>query len=209
MGMTQIPPPPPESPPPPPQVPIGYGYGFDGGKPRTNGLAIASLVLGILGCIPFLSGLLAILFGIMGIRKTRDSLIGGKGLAIAGLILGIISVVGWTGAGAMLGYGYSESKPAGIVAKQFLQNVSAGNINGAMANSSGFTPAQLQTQSGQMAAYGALQSVSLSSFNMSAVNWQTTMSLGGTTTFANGVKSCTFNLVKVNGTYKVTAYWVQ
>jgi hypothetical protein len=198
-----------QSPPPPPPVPVGYGYGFDGPKRRTSGMAIASLVLGIVGCIPFISGLLAIIFGILGIRRTRDPYVGGKGMAIAGLVLGIVSIIGWTGMGSVLGFAYLESKPAGVVAKQFLQDLSAGNINGAMADSSGFTAAQLQSQNVQLAAYGALQSVSLSSFNMSSVNGQTTMSLGGTAIFASGTKTCTFNLLKINGTYKVTSYWVQ
>ena len=54
-----------------------------------------------------------------------------------------------------------------------------------------------------------MQSVSLSSFNISNVNGQTTMRLGGTAIFTNGGKSCSFELVKTGGAYKVTSYWVQ
>lgn len=194
---------------PPPLAPLQVGYGYADAPRRTNGPAIASLVLGILGCVPFLTGLLAILLGIFGIRKTRDPSVGGKGLAIAGVILGIVSVLGWSGFGALLGYGYQESKPAGVVAKQFLHDVSAGNINAAMASSAGFTAAQLRTQNGQMIPFGALQSVSMSSFNISTFNGHTVMHLGGTAAFANGSKTCTFSLVKIGGTYKVKSYWVQ
>jgi hypothetical protein len=194
-------------PPMPPQSQMDYGYGVP--QRRSNGPAIASLVLGIVGCIPLVTGLLAIFFGFAGIRKSRDPAVGGKGMAIAGLVLGMVSVLGWVGFGGMLGYAYVESKPARIIAKQFLTDVSAGNINATMANSTGFTADQLQTQSGQMASFGALQSVSISSFNLSTFNGQTTMNLGGTAAFANGVKSCTFTLAKSDGVYKVTAYWVK
>jgi hypothetical protein len=194
-------------PPPPPQFPVNYGHAD--GRRRTNGPAIASLILGVLGCVPFITGLLAILLGIIGIRKTRDPLVGGKGLAIAGLILGMVSVLGWGGFAGVLGYGYLESKPAAVVAKQFLQDVSTGNINAAMAESTGFTAAQLQAQYAQRIPFGALQSVGISSFNFSSFNGQTVMHLGGTATFANGEKACTFDLVKTGGTYKVTGFRVQ
>lgn len=53
---------------------------------RTSGLAIASLITGILGI-----SLLAIIFaGIALNQMGRDPYLSGKGLAIAGLILGII-----------------------------------------------------------------------------------------------------------------------
>jgi prepilin-type processing-associated H-X9-DG protein/predicted Zn finger-like uncharacterized protein len=62
------------------------------GPPKPSGLAIASLVLGLFICLPIAS-LLAIIFGIVALSKTRDPRIGGKGLAIAGLVLGIIGLV--------------------------------------------------------------------------------------------------------------------
>ena len=58
------------------------------------GLAIASLVLGIVGFV-FGGGLLALIFGAVQLSKIRKqpNIYGGKGMAITGLILGIISVV--------------------------------------------------------------------------------------------------------------------
>lgn len=59
---------------------------------KTSGLAIASLVLGILGfvCIPVIPSLLALIFGIISLKNIGKSAgtLGGKGLAIAGTILG-------------------------------------------------------------------------------------------------------------------------
>jgi len=195
--------------PPPPLPPNAIDYGYGSAPRRTNGAAVASLVLGIVGCVPLLTGLLAILFGFIGIRKSRDPYLGGKGLAVAGLILGIVSVLGWSVFGLVLGYGYTESKPAGIVARQFLQDVTAGNINAALTNSTGISAAQLQTQNTQLAAFGTLQSVSLSSFNISTLNGQTTMTVSGTAALSNGPRTCTFTLIKIGGVYKVNSYSVQ
>jgi hypothetical protein len=121
LGSTMPPPPPPgygtmpprppgyTAPPPPP----GYGAsppasattppawaGYPGGVPApaqqtTNGLAIASLVLGIIWIFG-LGSILAVIFGFVGRKQIRQS--GGRqsgdGLAIAGIVLGLIGVVG-------------------------------------------------------------------------------------------------------------------
>lgn len=60
-----------------------------------NGSAIASLVLGIVGIfgvILFPLGILAIIFGLLGLKKAKQ-LHTGNGMAIAGLILGCIPIV--------------------------------------------------------------------------------------------------------------------
>jgi prepilin-type processing-associated H-X9-DG protein len=63
--------------------------------PRTAGLAIASLVLGILSvtCLSVLAGIPALILGIMAILKIgkTPATLSGKGLAIAGTIMGGVS----------------------------------------------------------------------------------------------------------------------
>lgn len=75
----------------------GYGYDEPPPPPKTNGLAIAALVLGIIGLllcwIPFLGlglGVVAIILGLLGLRRRPA----GKGMSIAGLVLGALAVVG-------------------------------------------------------------------------------------------------------------------
>ncbi|HZA34266.1 MAG TPA: DUF4190 domain-containing protein [Vicinamibacterales bacterium] len=110
------PPPPPQSPPPPPPqsppsgpppgptpppAPPAYGqqaggYGYQS-TPKTNGLAIASMVLGIVGVIPYcfaVCSILALVFGYIARRQIDESggTQGGRGMAIAGIILGWIGV---------------------------------------------------------------------------------------------------------------------
>src|SRR5262245_10297827 len=61
---------------------------------QSNGMAIASLVVGVISfCLPVIGSGLAILFGILGLRKTRAPAVGGKGRAIAGICLGAASIV--------------------------------------------------------------------------------------------------------------------
>jgi hypothetical protein len=63
--------------------------------PRTNGFAIASLVLGIVW-IYGIGAVLALIFGLVA-RNQIDKSEGaqrGKGLALAGIILGIVGIVG-------------------------------------------------------------------------------------------------------------------
>ena len=75
--------------------PAGEGEG-------TNGLAIASLIFGIAGIVLFfvpeiavvvaalIASILAIIFGFIGLGKSK-----GKGFAIAGLALGFIGIAIW------------------------------------------------------------------------------------------------------------------
>ncbi|QEH31541.1 hypothetical protein OJF2_00060 [Aquisphaera giovannonii] len=69
-------------------APVGYGY-----PPRTSGLAIASLVLGIL-VLCGIGSLLATIFGAVSLNQISRSrgAIAGRGMAIAGLVLGIIGL---------------------------------------------------------------------------------------------------------------------
>lgn len=62
-------------------------------KQESKGLSIASMVLGIISvvlfCYAYISipcAILAIIFGIIGMKK------GGKGMGIAGFVLGIIAI---------------------------------------------------------------------------------------------------------------------
>lgn len=59
--------------------------------PQTNGLAVASMVLGILWLF-WLGSLLAIIFGHLALRQidSTQGTQGGRGLAIAGLVLGYV-----------------------------------------------------------------------------------------------------------------------
>ena len=85
----------PAVPPPPQYPPAPYGYG-PYGPPRvgTNGLPVASLVLGIVW-IYWIGSILALIFGYVARQQIRERNEAGDGLAIAGIVLG------WVGVGVL------------------------------------------------------------------------------------------------------------
>jgi hypothetical protein len=68
--------------------PYGYGVNAYGPPPGTNGMAIASLILGICGffCVTPLIGLGLGIGALVQTSKTRQA---GRGMAIAGIILSL------------------------------------------------------------------------------------------------------------------------
>lgn len=96
------PPPPPALPSAPPTPPAGYQqpylpYGPPPPQTRTNGFAIASMVLGIVW-IYWIGSILALVFGYVAKNQidTSGGMQTGRGMAIAGIVLG------WVGVGILL-----------------------------------------------------------------------------------------------------------
>ena len=76
------------------------GYPQQGAPGQSSGLAIASLILGIIGVLTFwlfglggIPALLAIVLGIIAITKASKGRAGGKGMAITGVILGVLALI--------------------------------------------------------------------------------------------------------------------
>ena len=81
---------------PPPGVVPPYGQPYGYGHPyalqrRTNGLAIASMVLGILW-LYWIGSILALVFGYIARKQVRERGEAGGGTAIAGIVLGWVGV---------------------------------------------------------------------------------------------------------------------
>lgn len=102
----------PMAPPAPQQAPMpppAYGYAPPAAgapaRPRTSGMAVASLVCGIIAlCLSWIlfvnfaaavAGVLALVFGLVanGQVKNGAGAVGGKGLAVAGIVLGVVALV--------------------------------------------------------------------------------------------------------------------
>lgn len=91
-GSTAMTPGAPTAQPPGPQSYQGYSAYPPYPMPRpTNGLAIASLVLGIIW-VYWVGSILALIFGYVARRQIRERGEGGDGLAIAGIVLGWVGV---------------------------------------------------------------------------------------------------------------------
>ncbi len=93
---------PPQPQPPPGYAPQPYGaygpyqpppYGYGPPPPRTNGMAVASLVLGIVW-VYWVGSILAVVFGFVARSQIKASggAQTGDGMAIAGIVLGFIGV---------------------------------------------------------------------------------------------------------------------
>ncbi len=78
-----------------PPAPYGHPYPPPGAYPYayrpTNGMAVASLVLGILW-LYWIGSILALIFGYIARQQIRERGEGGDGLAVAGIVLGWIGV---------------------------------------------------------------------------------------------------------------------
>jgi len=73
-----------------PYGPPPYGYGYLPPQ-RTNGLAIASMVLGIVW-IYWIGSILALIFGYIAKKQIRERGQGGGGMATAGIVLGWVGI---------------------------------------------------------------------------------------------------------------------
>ncbi|MDB5296377.1 MAG: hypothetical protein JWO31_2360 [Phycisphaerales bacterium] len=146
--MSNYPPVPPQSPQPPyGQPPVGgppYGqpppgypaapYGMPAQPPAGNGWGVAALVTGLLSaCVPFLGGLLAIIFGILGIKRSAKTRTG-KGLSVAGIILGLLTIVGWALAGGGVWALIQGTAVNRDLAKKFVNDLAAQNTTAAAAD---------------------------------------------------------------------------
>jgi hypothetical protein len=81
----------------PPAAPYGAP---PAGSSQSNGLAITSLVLGIVGLVTFwacgggaLLGVGAVVLGILGLNKAKEMNDNGKGLAIGGIVTGGLAIL--------------------------------------------------------------------------------------------------------------------
>jgi hypothetical protein len=191
--MTQFPPPPAQANVPPYQPPQ---------PPKNNGWAIASLICGILGCIPVITSLLAVVLGVVGVKKSKEPNTGGKPLAIVGIVLGIIGILGWAGFGAAGYFGYGMAKklilgPTQEVAGGFLTSLASGDVATAKSHTTGdMSDAELETLSTQVKGLGSFKDFSLTNFQANTASGnQMTASIGGVAHFANGDKNFTATLV--------------
>jgi hypothetical protein len=167
-----------------------------GAPARGNGLAVGSLVCGLLLCIPLVSGPISILLGIFGIRKASDPRVGGKGMAIAGILLGVLGmgfqVAAFSGFYALFNIGMKVA----TVPQEFLKDLSAGNIDAALAKCGpGIDRARLEETAKEMKAWGPFISFQPESSTNKTVNTQSFVTMGGTAKFQKETKQFTVTSV--------------
>ncbi|HEV8377974.1 MAG TPA: DUF4190 domain-containing protein [Tepidisphaeraceae bacterium] len=190
---------------PPPAPPPGFSPGPIPQGQQSNGLAITSLIMGILSCIPGV-GLLAILFGALGLGKAKDPRVGGKGLAIIGIVLGLISIVAYAGIGYSVYWGFGKLKALAEPGAEFFKAVDAGDFAKARQYATGnITDADLAKARETMKSMGAYKDM-----KVTQADWKNeVLDCSGTVIFEKGSKSFQFKMVKVGDVYKVDKFTLE
>lgn len=206
--MSQLPPPPPPGVEPEDFAPIGVPQQQQQRQQPgslTNGWAIASLVSGLLGCVPYVMGAIAVVTGIVGLKKTSDPRYTGRSMAIGGIVLGSLSLVFWLFfAGAIMSF-FEATKEQRELARNFVQMVSAGAVDAAMERvASTMGRGQVEQLAAQMQEWGPYQDLTSHGTSLSYENGVTTCQLTGTATFASGDYSFAMTLIKEGDTWKVS-----
>lgn len=73
-----------------------YAPGWVPPRPATDGVSIAALVTGVFGLGP-----VAVVLGLIGVRRTRGGARSGRGLAVAGIVLGGVGTLVWAALAAL------------------------------------------------------------------------------------------------------------
>jgi hypothetical protein len=156
--------------------------------------------------VPLLTGLLAIVFGAVGIGVTRNPAMRGRGLAVAGLILGIVNLAAWGGGGFSW---WQVTIPERELARHFVNDVSRGNSAAIFAESTpDVTAAKLQAI--DWFAKGTVQSVNITGTNIQTVNGFVTGSVNCDIHLSDGkTESASFDLIKTMGSWKVHRFQIQ
>ncbi len=181
---------------------------------RTSAAAVASLIFGILGCL-VITGIIAVITGIIGISATKNPNVKGRGMAIAGLILGLIGTIGGglcIGGGGLTAYAiYKEAKPAIETVSGLADAASKGDYDKAMTfvDPTAITKEELQTIVDDLKSLGEFQDFKpgqKTNVDFTAGK----IDLEGTMKFKNGAtRSLDVSLRKqTDGKYKITALTV-
>ncbi|HEV2294964.1 MAG TPA: DUF4190 domain-containing protein [Tepidisphaeraceae bacterium] len=171
----------------------------------TNGWAIASLVSGLLGCVPYAMGVIALVTGIIGLKKTSDPRYTGRGMAIGGIVLGALSLVFWLFFSTMIFGLFKAAGQPRQLAQDFVKMTSEGAIDAAMQHAApNVEPAEMERLAAQMQEWGACQDVTSYSSSIKVAGGLTTCEVQGTATFADAERPFAMTLIKQGDAWKVS-----
>lgn len=141
---------------------FGQSEGIYDGPPRTSALAVTSLVLSLICCIPGL-GVLGAGLGVgalIGIGGSNGR-VGGRGLAVAGIIIGALVSLAWVGAAAAV---QQATKAFYGSAHTLMMEIESGDYNAArnlmVSPAANATDEQFEAfRDGYRSAYGSFQEI--------------------------------------------------
>lgn len=168
---------------------------------RLSKSSLLSLICGILGCVPFVTGVLAVLLGLVGFVRTGTPGVRGRWMAIVGVVLGVLSIGGWTVGGLTFWGVWSMTAGPRDASHAFLQHLADGEIKEAVDASAGIDAAALQEVSDYIVKQGKYEGATFTSQNRR--NSFATME--GTVSFSSGKQNVKMELVESGGTWKVNS----
>jgi hypothetical protein len=196
--------------PPPPGAPGATNYGFPQQPQQGNGFAVAGLVFSIAGfCVLFLGGLVGLILGVIGLRKTRNPAVGGRGLSIAAIIIACLSlvsslIVSLSIGGAIWGVAKASEVPR-ATARTFVQDLAAGNTSAARGNADvAITDADLDALSTQLKSHGTFVDMTTVGVAIEANPGRKVCTVGGAVKMSSGPISCNIELLDSGSGWKVT-----
>lgn len=167
--------------------------------------SMLSLICGILGCVPFATGALAVLLGIIGMIRTSNPLKSGRWMAILGMVLGLMSLGVWTIFGGFIFAVVAGTQPVRTAAHDFIRDVAAGNDVAAKAETLGMADEDYATIAAQIKEMGAFKDTLFPA----TIVTNDTANLGGAATFDKGVLEVTADLKKDATGWKVQGMHLQ
>jgi hypothetical protein len=181
-------------------------------RTRQSKTALTGFIISLFFCIPVLPSLTGTVLGFVGIRKTSDPLLAGRGLAIAALVIGIVGLLGWSA----IGYGswrfYVNSEQPRLAARAFIEDVAAGDVAAAQAKALPAMPLEdLRQGVEHLQTKGTLSEINVlqlhSSWNNGVTNW----TFGGQLNWVDGSSSA-FEIVlrdAPDDTWLVQTFWFE
>ncbi|HVT81725.1 MAG TPA: DUF4190 domain-containing protein [Phycisphaerae bacterium] len=180
--------------------PPNQSFGAPPARRKMSLSALFSLIFGILGCIPFIGGALAILFAIIGFIATGNPAKSGRWMAIVGLLLGIMSIGGWTLFGGGIYAIIKGTEGPRIATHDFIKAVADGDQAGIKAHSAGISDDELKAFGDSVQSEGGFVDTTFFATNISNDSAQ----VEGIAEFKSGKQNVTAELEKRGGDWKVT-----
>jgi hypothetical protein len=180
------------------------------GQSKSNGFAITSLIMGLIGCFA-LTSIGAIIFGALGIRKAnREPQAGGKGMSIAGIVLGIVWIIILSlFSGAIIAL-FSGTKPQREMARSFVTALSAGDVATAKQYvTSEITKEELAATAAQAKSWGTLTDTTAVGASINVKSGESVSIIGVAAEHGKTQKSWQIEMVKEGETWKIRNYTVQ
>lgn len=172
---------------------------------RLSKSALFSLIFGILGCIPFITGIIAFFLGIIGFVATGKPGVRGRWMAIVGIILAVLSIGLWSTVGIAGFASWAGIKSAvtaltapGHGARDFIRAVDVGD-DAAAKDLSVMSDADFEAAKILVKAQGGFTDSTFNNVNITNNNAH----VSGTGDFKTGTRQMSADMVEVGGKWKV------